>query len=209
MGYMMKYLQFDTLGIAPEEVAILKRTYELLNYKYKTQFLDYKDIRNLSFIDLAGELNLAGMLTVQKQIRKSFLIFTKNQSRASKMNWNDRQGSNSSFKVRAFAVLRKDYGKVFIRRKTWIDKIINIFMAISIDFKRDIVFTNKFYVVAEINGCAEEMMDQHFRNLVMEFSPQDFSINIIHRTLIVEYPNGLDAEKTAKLAEFACAMCAL
>ncbi|MBD1395055.1 hypothetical protein [Mucilaginibacter glaciei] len=128
VGYIRKYLQFDTDGISPKEVATLKETYELLNYKYKTQFLDYKETRNLNFIDLAMQANLAGMLMVQKQVKRCFLIFTKSQSRASKMNWNDRQGSDNSYQLRACTILRKDYGKIFIRRKSLIDKIINIFV---------------------------------------------------------------------------------
>lgn len=209
VGYIRKYLQFDTDGISPKEVATLKQTYELLNYKYKTQFLDYKETRNLNFIYLAMQANLTGMLMVQKQFRRCFLIFTKSQSRASKMNWNDRQGSDSSYQVRAYAILRKDYGKVFIRRKSLIDKIINIFVVASINFKMDKAFTNKFYVVAEGKGCADDAMDQHFRDLVKKFSQKDFYINIINRTLMIEYSNGLDAQKTAMMAELACAMSTL
>lgn len=206
MGYIMKYLQFDTLGIAPEEVAKLKETYELLNYKYKTQFLGYRDTKNSNFIDVAMQADLAGMLIVQKQIRKSFLIFTKSQSRASKMNWNDRQGSDSSYQVRAFTVLRKDYGKVFIRRKSLIDRLIDAFTAISIVFKNDKAFTSKFYVVADSNERVDELMNQDFRDLIMNFSREKFLINIVNRTLIVEYAHGLNPQKTANMAELACAM---
>ncbi len=202
----MKYLRFDTLGIAPEEVAILKETYELLNYKYKTQFLDPKETRNLNFMDIALQANLAGMLMIQKRVMKCFLIITKSQSRASKMNWNNPQGSDSSYKVHAFAVLRKDHGQVFIRRKTLIDKVINAFTAIGIDFKKDKTFTSKFYVVAEGSERIEELLNQEFRDLLMGYSGQKFSINITGRTLMVEYPDGLDAQKTANMAEFACAM---
>lgn len=206
VGYIMKYLQFDTRGIAPEEVATLKETYELLNYKFKTQFVDLKDIRNFSLTDIGQQANLAGLLMIQKQIRKCFLIFTKSQNRASKMNWNNPEASDSSYKVRAFAILRNDHGRVFIRRKTLIDKVINAFTAISVDFKRDKIFTSKFYVVAEGSEFTDEVLNQDFRNLLMDYSQENFSININNRTLMVEYPYGLDAQKTAKMTEFACAM---
>lgn len=206
VGYIMKFLQFDTLGIAAEEVVTLKETYELLNYKYKTQFLEFKDNRNLNFKGIALQANLAGTLMIQKQIRKCFLIFTKSQSRASHMDWNNPGSNESSYKVRAFAILRKDHGKIFIRRKTLIDKVINAVTAISIDFKRDKTFSSKFYVSAEGGECADELLNQDFRDLLMGYSQEKFSININNRTLMVEYADGLDAQKTVKMTEFACAM---
>lgn len=200
----MKYLQFDTLNIAPEEVNTLKETYELLKSMYKMQFLDVKHTKNLNFIDIAAQANLAGMLMVQKQIRKCFLIFTKSQNRTSKMNWNNPDVSDSSYKVRAFAMLRRDHGKVFIRRKTLIDKVINTFTAISIDFRGDKTFSSKFYVVAEGSECADEVLNQYFRDLLLDYSEEKFSININNRTLMVEYQDGLDVLKTAKMVELAC-----
>ena len=122
------------------------------------------------------------------------------------MNWNNPQASDSSYKVRALAILQKDYGKVFIRRKNLIDTIINAFTSISLDFKSDKNFNSKFYVVAEGGENANQLLNQDLREFLLGYAQEKFSINIDNRTLIVEYPDGLDAQKTVKMAEFASTM---
>jgi hypothetical protein len=120
------------------------------------------------------------------------------------MNWTDPEVNYKTYQVFAFSYLNNDFGKVFICRKTIVDKIISIFVPVTLCFKNDVTFNSKFYVVADKIDKAYLSMGVLFRKATMILGDENFLINIKDHTLTIESMSKLDPKKTLLMADFAC-----
>ncbi len=80
------------------------------------------------------------------------------------------------YQLWASAILRSDFGRVMIRRETFVDKILNLVHPIELHFKDDTAFSNKFLVVANDQEKATSAMTSGFRDAIMNIRMEDFII---------------------------------
>ncbi|GAC1301642.1 MAG: hypothetical protein NVSMB24_04840 [Mucilaginibacter sp.] len=199
----MKYLEFDTNGMSDDDVRLLIETNEMLSATFKTQFINHKEAKNFR---LFNDAQVAGAVMIQSQLKRCFIVFAKTQPPLSNINWIDRERNYNAYKVYAFAFLNDDFGEIFIRRKTMIDRLINTFVPISLVFNHETNFNRRFYVIADDKEKANALIDEAFRKALMKLSDDNFSINISGRHLLAEYYHPLNPQKTLRLTEFSCAI---
>ena len=102
----------------------------------------------------------------------------------------------------ALAYLKRDFGRVFIRTETIIDKIREIIFPIELDFKEDKPFSDRYYVLTDDKRKAEYAMTQEFRDAMMAIKQTDFVVEIFEHTLIIGNRKPITPENTLYLANF-------
>ncbi|GAA4334446.1 hypothetical protein GCM10023149_41830 [Mucilaginibacter gynuensis] len=102
----------------------------------------------------------------------------------------------------AIAYLKRDLGRILIRRETLADKIIELIHPIELDFKEDKPFSDTFYVLVDNLQKAIAGIDRNFRNAVMDIREDDFIIEINSHTLLAGSHKPIPPQKALHLAEF-------
>ncbi|MES2268860.1 MAG: hypothetical protein V4520_18995 [Bacteroidota bacterium] len=102
----------------------------------------------------------------------------------------------------ALAYLKRDFGRVFIRTETIIDKIREIIFPIELDFKDDKPFSDRYYVLTDDKRKAEHAIIQEFRDAMMAIKETDFVVEIFEHTLIIGNRKPVTPENALYLAEF-------
>ncbi|QEM06465.1 hypothetical protein DIU31_024200 [Mucilaginibacter rubeus] len=199
----MKYLLFDTFGMDDDEVQLLKHTYEALNDRFKVHFIHPSEIKSLKVFDRSFKRRIAGSLLIRTPLTACYLIFTKIDTKARVSPWHNPSVNGYRYQVYAISTLKKNFGRVFIRKKSTIDRIINLFNPDTISLKADRAFFKRFYVIANEKDKALAAMTASFRRIIDGVRKECFITNIIDYTLVVEHNERLKAEKTIKMVEFA------
>ena len=100
------------------------------------------------------------------------------------------------------AYLKRDFGRVLIRRETLTDKILELIHPVELDFEEDKAFSDTFYVLVNDRDKARSAFDRNFRNAVMDIRHEDFVIEIVEHTLIIGNQQSISPEKALQIAEF-------
>ena len=199
----MKYLLFDTLGMDDDEVLLLKHTYEALNDRFKVHFIYPSEIKSLKVFDRSFKNRIAGSLLILTPLTACYLIFTKIDTKKRPLPWHNPTVNGNKYQISAISTLKKNFGRVFIRRKSNIDKIINVFSPDKFGLKADRAFFKRFYVVANEKDKALAAMTPNFRKIINDVRRENFITNIIDYTLVVEHNERINAERTIKMVELA------
>jgi hypothetical protein len=109
----------------------------------------------------------------------------------------------------ALTYLKHDFGRVFIRTETLIDKIREIVFPIELDFKEDKAFSDRFYVLTDDRDKAASGMTQAFRDAVMLIKETDFVLEIFEHTLVIGNRKPIAPEHACYLAEFVARLVAI
>jgi len=197
----MKNLKFGTNKFDNNEVKLFKETIEALGGKFKIQSVNTPNHKGFEIFDQSFVTNIAGTLLINAPLNSHYLVFTRVCGK--RMGWSNPALSYNEYQVFAFATLRRDFGRVLIRKRSIIDKIINLFLPVELHFNDDTIFNKKFYVVASEKEKAFSSMTPDFRKVIMELNKDGYVINIINQTLVVEYLQSMNPQQTIKLAELA------
>ena len=105
--------------------------------------------------------------------------------------------------VWGFVKLKKDFGRVLIRRETFADRIVGLVHPVELKFTDDKPFNNKFYVLANDSEKALNAFTWNFRNVIMGIDDGDIIIEILGDLLIIgngKYPNAGQISNIAEIA---------
>ncbi len=105
--------------------------------------------------------------------------------------------------VWGFVKLKKDFGRVLIRRETFADKIVGLVHHVELKFADDQPFNNKFYVLANDSEKALNALNWSFRNVIMGIDDEDIIIEILGDLLIIGNGKYPDAAQISNIAEIA------
>lgn len=202
----MKFAPFDTYGMDDDQVLLLKETCEMLSRKFKTEFVNISQRKELLPVFKNIKENIAGIVLVENHFKSCILVFTKVMFQNSRLFMPNPELRHNSFQVSAFSQLRKNFGIIHIRKKTIADKILDIFLCVSINFKHHKRFNKIYHVISDDKDRAILNIDSEVTELLLNIKKEKFHINITRNKLSVEYPHTLIPESIIKLAEFACAM---
>jgi hypothetical protein len=101
----------------------------------------------------------------------------------------------------AFVKLKRDFGRILIRRETFTDKVLEVLHPIELDFTDDKPFSDKFYVITNDKEKAMLNMTTGFRNAIFDM-PAHWMIEIVGADLLV-YNSPIDAIGATELIAFA------
>jgi hypothetical protein len=105
--------------------------------------------------------------------------------------------------VWGFVKLKKDFGRILIRRETFADRIVGLVHHVELKFTDDKPFNNKFYVLANDSEKAVNALNWNFRNIIMAIDDVDIIIEILGDMLIIgngKYPNAAQISNIAEIA---------
>ena len=205
----MEKLPFDTTRIDASDIDALEASYKALKENFKVG-LTNDDVIKLKEFDMFTnhpEATIGGTLLIDHPESGCHLTFVKMRTTIQ----GGRGPSISYYKYQLWAsvTLRSNFGRVIIRRETFVDKILNMVHPIELHFKDDTAFSNRFFVVANDQEKATSAMTSSFRNEIMNIRLEDFIIEIVNTTLIIGNVQLITPQQTVYLAEFAAKLSAI
>lgn len=116
-----------------------------------------------------------------------------------------RREMRTELEFAGLAVLKKDYGKVFIKPETLADKINDWANPIEVDFDADKEFSKRYYVLTDNEQKLREQLSTDFMAATKKH--KDLEIEIDGRILLVRTLSRVSIESANTLAEFLSEIC--
>ena len=204
----MNNLPFDTTGLCAEEIERMHETYKALKEKYSIQFTGDIDFHLEQFEVFKNYPNISVRdcyVIKQDNNNDTYMLFIETQSQT--VDEHGSIGNYCEYQTWALAYVKRDFGRVMIRRETLTDKIIELLHPIELDFEEDKPFSDTFYVLVSDREKARNAITRSFRNAVMDIREDDFVIEIINHTLIIGNNRPASYEKAIYLADFVVRIC--
>jgi hypothetical protein len=197
----MKYLLYDTTGMADNDVLLLKEIHEALSAKYKTQLMKQAISQ---ILNIGQNADVAGILSLQSGLKRAHIIFTKLKPTQACFEKTNRQNYFSSFHFILIVFLNRNFGKVFIRQKTFFDKIMSSFLLDNQILKRHLEFSRRFIIMSNDDEYVNTILNENFKSLLKSMYNESFSINIEKNNLQIDCHSMMTTKKILKMADFAC-----
>lgn len=204
---------FDTVGLSGETIDSFHDIYKALKAKFNIQFTgdinfhleDFEVLRSYENIELKGSF------VVKHANNDCYILFLENFFRS--FGGIGSKGSQIidryEYQTWALAYLKKDFGRVMIRRETLTDKILELIHPIELDFAEDKPFSDTFYVLVNDLHKATLAIDRNFRNAAMDIRHDDFIIEIVNHTLIIGTRDTISPQSAVYLADFVTRVCSM
>lgn len=205
----MENFPFDTVGLCSDEIDRLYDIYKALKAKLHIEFTGNIDFHLEQFEVFRNycDIKLRESYVIKHFNDDSYVLFVETHSRGQ----SQKRGIVDFYENQtwALAYLKKDFGRVLIRRETLTDKIIELVHPVELDFEDDKAFSDTFYVLVNDHQKALSAIDRNFRNAVMDIRHDDFTIEVIEHTLIVGDRQPMSPERAVYLAEFVARLSSL
>jgi hypothetical protein len=198
---------FDTVGLDSETIDSLHETYKALKSKFHIEFTGDIDFRLEDFevFRLFFNTTLRDSYVIKNTNNYSYILFIETHLRSAGSK--TRVYDVCQYHTWALAYLKRDFGRVMIRKETLADKIVELIHPIELDFEEDKAFSDTFYVLVNDRHKAASAMDRNFRNAVMDIRQNDFIIEMVNHTLIIGNTKPISPENAIHLAEFVLRIC--
>ncbi len=199
----MENYPFNTVGLCSEDVDCFNDTYRALKVKFNIEIPGHIDF-NLDQFDVFKNylgVDLLGSYVINHLDCDSYIFFIQTHCKVTPPKG---IGSyiDDACQLWALAYLKKNFGRVLIRRETLADKIIELVHPVELDFEDDKPFSDTFYVLVNDHQKAIKAIDRNFRNAVMDIRKDNFIIEVVEHNLIIGNTDPVSPEKAIYLAEF-------
>lgn len=198
----MENYPFDTIGLSCSDIDGLYDIYKALKSKFNidlTGNIDF-DLKQFEVFSNYFDVSVRGSYVIRHMGRESYILFIETHLKRTPIN--GRMYDVCENHTWALAYLKRDFGRVLIRRETLTDKIIELVHPVELDFAEDKPFSDTFYVLVNDRQKAENAIDRNFRNAVMDIREDDFVIEIVEHTLLIGNQQPVSPERAVYLAEF-------
>jgi hypothetical protein len=201
----MEKLPFDTTNLDTDDMQALEASYKAIKENFKVGLTNDDVIKLKEFDAFSNYPNatIGGTLLINHPERGCYLTYVKVNTIIKTGRGPGAGISYYKYQLWASVTLRNDFGRVIIRRETFVDKILNLVHPVELHFKDDSTFSNRFYVVANDQEKATQAMTSNFRAAIMNIQLNDFIIEIVNSTLIVGSNQLITPAQVVYLADFA------
>jgi hypothetical protein len=199
----MDNFPFNTVGLCSEDIDCFNDTFKALKAKFNIEIPGHIDF-NLNQFDVFENylgVDLLGSFVINHLNCDSYIFFIQTHYKVTPPKGMGSYVDNSC-QIWALAYLKKDFGRVLIRRETLADKIIELVHPVELDFEDDKPFSDTFYVLVNDHQKAINAIDRNFRNAVMDTRKDNFIIEVVEHNLIIGNTDPVSTEKAIYLAEF-------
>lgn len=200
-------LPFDTIGLSAETIDSFYQTYKTLKANFHIELtgdIDFK-LENFEVFKHYDEISVRDSYVIRQARNDCYILFVELGYKT--MGGKSGFAYHHEYQTWALAYLKRDFGRVMIRRETLADKMLELIHPIELDFAEDKAFSDTFYVLVNDHQKAVSGIDRNFRNAVMDIREDDFVIEVINHTLIIGNRKPISSEKAVHLAEFVVRMC--
>ncbi|MCQ6957974.1 hypothetical protein [Mucilaginibacter aquariorum] len=198
----MDTLLFDNKGLSSVETDAFDATCQALKEEFKIEVPGYINFQLEQFevLNHHQAVNIRDTFAIKNTCGDSYLLFVDMDTAHAPVK--GRTSYYTEYQPWALAYLKRDFGRVFIRTETIIDKIREIIFPIELDFKEDKPFSDRYYVLTDDKHKAEQAITQEFRDAMMAIQETDFVVEIFEHTLIIGNRKPITPENTLYLADF-------
>jgi hypothetical protein len=205
----LKNLPFDTIDTDANDVQALEDIYTSLKEKFSVGLPVEIDI-NLNQFEIFSNYpgaSIGGTLLINHPEMGCYLLFVKVPTHIQ----NGRGPSINYYKyqVWAYATLRNDFGRVIIKRETFIERILNAIHPVELKFEGDNTFNKNFNVVANDRDKATKAITPSFRNAIQGIKLTNFMIEIVNSSLLIGSIELITPPQTVELALIASNLSAI
>lgn len=193
---------FNTTGLTSTETDDFDATCQVLKEEFRIERPGYIDFQLEQFEALNHHkaVNIRDTFAIKNTCGDSYLLFVDMDTYHTHPK--EKKSHYTEYQPWALAYLKRDFGRVFIRTETIIDKIREIIFPIELDFKEDKPFSDRYYVLTDDRHKTEQAMTQEFRDAMMGIQETDFVVEIFEHTLIIGNRKPITPENTLYLADF-------
>jgi len=201
----------DATGLPDTEIEAFDATYRALKEEFRVEVPGYIDFQLEQFEALNHHkaVNVRDVFAIKNPCGDSYLLFVDMDTYHASPKPKQNPTHYTEYQPWALAYLKRDFGRVFIRTETIIDKIREIIFPIELDFKEDKPFSDRFYVLTDDKRKTELAMTQEFRDAMMAIKETDFVVEIFEHTLIIGNRKPITPENSLYLADFVTRLAAL
>lgn len=198
----MNTLLFDTTGLSSVETDAFDATCQALKEEFKIEVPGYINFQLEQFevLNHHQAVNIRDAFAIKNPCGDSYLLFVDMDTAHAPVK--GRTPHYTEYQPWGLAYLKRDFGRVFIRTETIIDKIREIIFPIELDFKEDKPFSDRYYVLTDDKHKAEQAITQEFRDAMMAIQETDFVVEILEHTLIIGNRKPITPKNTLYLADF-------
>lgn len=203
----MDNFPFDTVALTSDIIDQYNDTYEVLKAKFGIQLTNDINFQLEQFEVFRRyiNVNIRGSFVIKQDDNNDcYIIFVETISRV-----NAKYGMVDvpKYQVWAIAYVKRNFGRMLIRRETLADKIIELVHPVELDFEEDKPFSDTFYVLVNDREKATQAIDRNFRNAVMDIRVDNFIVEVVEHSLIIGNYDPISPQKTVHLAEFITRIC--
>ncbi|MBD1394949.1 hypothetical protein [Mucilaginibacter glaciei] len=198
----MNKLSFDVAGLTPVDIDAFDATCNHLRENYRVEVpgdIDFQ-LEQFETFNHYKDLNIRDTYAIKHIGADSYMLFLEMNPNAKSTRAELKHHHN--YQPWALTYLKQDFGRVFIRTETLLDKIREIVFPIELDFREDKPFSDRFYVLTDDKEKAHKAMTQQFRDAMMLIKETDFVVEIFEHTLIIGNRKPVAPEHACYLAEF-------
>ncbi len=197
----MEKLPIDTKSVDPQRLKELEEIYRAIttNYDMEPANENAIELKDFDVFSNLKEAKIGGTLVINNTNRACHLTFVKVLSMVSFY-----RGTVGyyNYQIWASIKMKKNFGRLLIRRQTLVDEILNIVHPVEIHFHDDSPFNKNFYVVANDEEKAISGMTTGFRGALMDIQMKDFIIETFGDTLILGNNNPITPDYAIYLTGF-------
>jgi hypothetical protein len=120
-----------------------------------------------------------------------------------------KQGSKTHYLEKEFqfqnwgiCTLKRNFGRVILRKEKFADKISEILKPVEFDFKEDKFFSDKVYMLVDDEDLIKLNFSKSYRDMIRNLDLEDYHIEIIDRQLIISTGQKINYKDSLKLCEF-------
>jgi hypothetical protein len=203
----MDNFPFDTVALTSDIIDQYNDTYEVLKAKFGIQLTNDINFQMEQFEVFRRyiNVNIRGSFVIKQDDNNDcYIIFVETISRV-----NAKYGMVDvpKYQVWGIAYVKRNFGRMLIRRETLADKIIELVHPVELDFEEDKPFSDTFYVLVNDREKATQAIDRNFRNAVMDIRVDNFIVEVVEHSLIIGNYDPISPQKTVHLAEFITRIC--
>lgn len=203
----MDNFPFDTVALTSDIIDQYNDTYEVLKARFGIQLTNDINFQLEQFEVFRRyiNVNIRGSFVIKQDDNNDcYIIFVETISRV-----NAKYGivDVPQYQVWAIAYVKRNFGRMLIRRETLADKIIELVHPVELDFEDDKPFSDTFYVLVNDREKANQAVDRNFRNAVMDIRVDNFIVEVVEHSLIIGNYDPISPQKTIHLAEFITRIC--
>ena len=197
----MEKLPIDTKSIDPQRLQELQEIYRAITKNFDLEPTDENaiELKDFGAFNNLKEAKIGGTFVINNTKLACHLTFVKVLTIVSL--YRDTV-SYYNYQIWASIKIKKNFGRVLIRRRTLVDKILNIVHPVEVHFHDDPPFKKNFYVVANDEAKAISGMTAGFRDALMDIQMEDFIIETFGDTLILGNNNPITQDYAIYLAGF-------
>ncbi len=143
---------------------------------------------------------LSEIIGLVSQGRKSWLALLSINHTAKAIRLPQHEQKLTEYELVGIAILKRDYGKVYIRPETLGDKISELFVHEEVDFEAEPEFSRKYYVLTNNEENLRKTVAPRFLRIIARFD--ELEIEIQGKALVVRLRKAFTPEIGKLIAEF-------